>query len=191
MNAKRTRPLRMIVEKTLPPIVSVVGYSGAGKTTFLEKLILALTRRGYNVGTIKHDVHGFEMDKPGKDSWRHKKAGAATTIISSPNQIGVVMDVDHDHGPAELMPFLSRMDIVLTEGYKRGDTPKLEIFRPEAYKEPICRDDENLLALISDEPLDFGVPRYSIDDIEGVVDFVTKHFNLAPGLSGVQQKAAL
>ena len=82
-----------------PPIVSIVGNSGSGKTTFLEKLIPEMIRRGFKVGTIKHDVHGFEMDKPGKDSWRHKRAGAHTTMISSPYQIGMVMDVDEDHNP--------------------------------------------------------------------------------------------
>ncbi|HUU81381.1 MAG TPA: molybdopterin-guanine dinucleotide biosynthesis protein B, partial [Acidobacteriota bacterium] len=84
------------------PIVLFVGSSGSGKTTLLEKLIPELTRRGLRVGTIKHDVHGFEMDQPGKDSWRHKHAGALASIISSPHQIGEVMDVDHDHSLDEL-----------------------------------------------------------------------------------------
>ena len=87
---------------TEPPIVSIVGPSGVGKTTLLERLIPELTGRGYRVGTIKHDVHGFEIDQPGKDSWRHKHAGAQVTVISSPNQIGMVMDVDHDHHLEEL-----------------------------------------------------------------------------------------
>ncbi|MBW2556910.1 MAG: molybdopterin-guanine dinucleotide biosynthesis protein B, partial [Deltaproteobacteria bacterium] len=79
-----------------PPVVSVVGNSGAGKTTFLEKMIPEMVGRGLKVGTIKHDVHGrFEMDKPGKDSWRHKHAGASTTVISSPYRIGIVMDVKY------------------------------------------------------------------------------------------------
>jgi len=191
MKNKQKQPLRVITERKSPPLVAVVGYSGAGKTTYLEKLILTLTRKGLNVGTIKHDVHGFEMDKPGKDTWRHKKAGARTTLISSPFQIGMVRDVDHDHTLDELAPLLSEMDIILAEGFKRSSVPKLEIFRPEAYKGPICRQDPTLLALISDAPLDWGVPRYALDDVEGLADFLIGRFKLAPAVSRNQQGAAL
>ncbi|UCF95758.1 MAG: molybdopterin-guanine dinucleotide biosynthesis protein B, partial [Desulfobacterales bacterium] len=86
------QPLNLTRRKAVPPIVSTVGYSGSGKTTLLEKLIAELKQRGFRVGTIKHDVHGFEMDRPGKDSWRHKQAGASVTVISSPYQIGMVKD---------------------------------------------------------------------------------------------------
>lgn len=87
----------------LPPIVSLVGKSGAGKTTFMEKLIPALVRRGYAVGTIKHHSHcGFDIDVEGKDSWRHKKAGARQVIVSCPDRLALVRDADHDAGLAEL-----------------------------------------------------------------------------------------
>jgi molybdopterin-guanine dinucleotide biosynthesis protein B len=169
----------MSLEKIGPPIISVVGFSGAGKTTLLEKLIPELTKRGYEVGTIKHDVHGFEMDRPGKDSWRHKQAGAAATIISSPYQIGMVMDVEHDHTLDELAPLISSVHVILTEGYKREDKPKLEVFRPEVCGEPLCKNDGHLVALISDEPVDLEVPRFSMDDIRGLADFLISHFNLS------------
>ena len=161
-----------------PPLVSIVGNSGAGKTTLLEKLIAAVTQRGFRVGTIKHDVHGFEMDKPGKDSWRHKQAGAVTTLISSPKQIGMVMDVERDYKPDELIVFLSNVDIILAEGYKRASHPKIELFRPEVYPEPLCGDDENLIALISNATVDLGVPRFSLEDIDGLTGFLITHFNL-------------
>ncbi len=167
-------------ESTSPvPMVSIVGNSGAGKTTLLEKLIPELTSRGFRVGTIKHDVHGFQMDKPGKDSWRHKQAGASTTIISSPKQIGMVMDVDYDHSPSELVPYLSNMDIILFEGYKRAEHPKVEIFRPEVYPEPVCREDPNLIALVSDAAIDLGVPSFALADTEGLADFLSAHFKLS------------
>ena len=167
-----------VKEVTDPALISVVGFSGAGKTTLLEKLIHELASRGYNVGSIKHDVHGFEMDKPGKDSWRHKHAGAAVTIISSPHQIGMVMDVDHDYHPDELKRFFSNMDIVLTEGYKQGDKPKLEIFRHELRDEPLCKNDDHLIALISDTRFDLGVPHFSLNDVKGLADFLINRFNL-------------
>ena len=164
--------------KTPPPIVLIVGHSGSGKTTFLEKLIPEFKRRDLKIGTIKHDVHGFEMDKPGKDSWRHKQAGAYTTVISSPYQIGMVRDVNHDHNPDELLSLFSDVDIILAEGYKRANKPKLEIFRPEVSKEPLCQDDEHLLALISDAAVDLGVPKFSTKDVAGVAELLISHFNL-------------
>jgi molybdopterin-guanine dinucleotide biosynthesis protein B len=165
-------------KKTIPPMVAVIGHSGSGKTTFLEKLIPELTRRGLKVGSIKHDVHGFEMDKPGKDSWRHKHAGALTTVISSPYQIGMVMDVEYDHRPDELLSLFSGMDIILTEGYKRSNIPKLEIFRAETTPEPLCKNDEKLMALITDAHIDLNVPVFSTRAVEKVADFLIDQFNL-------------
>lgn len=156
------------------PVILLVGRSGAGKTTFLEKLIPEFRRRGLKVGTIKHDVHGFEMDKPGKDSWRHKKAGSVATIISSSEKVGMVMDVDHDFTIDELLYYFDGLDIILTEGYKRENRPKVEIFRPEVHDTPLCAGDDNLLALVSDQDLDLGVPRFGLDDPGGLADFLIK-----------------
>ncbi len=163
------------------PVVCVVGLSGAGKTTFIERLIPVLTARGLRVGTLKHDVHGFEMDRPGKDSWRHKQAGAAVTVISSPNKIGMVKDTDRDQSIGALLPLFEGVDLVLTEGYKREERPKLEVFRRTVHAEPLCTSDENLIGLISDEDLDLGVPRFSLDDLTGVADLLERHFDLAAG----------
>ncbi len=167
-------------ETKQPPIISVVGYSGAGKTTLMEKLIGELTRRGYRVGSIKHDVHGFEMDKPGKDSWRHKQAGAVTTLISSPHLIGMVMDVDHDYSPDELRVFLNHVNVILTEGYKKQNRPKVEIFRSQIHDEPLCRIDDNIVAIMSDIPVDLKTRRFTLDDVEGLVDFLVERFALTP-----------
>ena len=170
--------MKISKKKASTPFVSVVGNSGSGKTTFLEKLIPELIGRGLKVGTIKHDVHGFEMDKPGKDSWRHKHAGASATVISSPYQIGMVMDVMYDHKPDELLPIFNGMDIVLTEGYKRGEHPKMEIFRTQITNEPLCKSDTSLLALITDSDIDLDVPTFSLEAVKQVADFLIKHFNL-------------
>lgn len=158
--------------RRLIPIFPVVGRSGAGKTTLMEKLIPELKQRGLRIGTVKHDVHGFEMDKPGKDTWRHKEAGAVTTLISSPYQIGMVTDVDHDHDLDELAPLLMDVDLILAEGYKRSKKPKIEVFRPEVHQEPLCRADDNLIALVSDVALDLGVPRFSLNDTSGLAEFL-------------------
>ena len=177
-NAKKDRSLKILSGQPTPPSVSVVGYSGSGKTTFIVRLVPELTRRGIRVGTIKHDVHGFQMDKPGKDSWRHKQAGAVMTVISSPVQIGMVRDVDHDHSLDELLPLFSGMDLIVTEGYKRGNKPKLEIFRSDMQAESLCTSNDNLLALITDADVDVCVPRFSTDDARRVAEFLIQRFNL-------------
>ncbi len=164
----------------IPAIISIVGPSGSGKTTLLEKLIPELIRRGLKVGTIKHDVHGFDMDRPGKDSWRHKRAGAEVSIISSPNQVGMVMDVDHDNRPIELAPLFTNVDIVLTEGYKTAKNDKIEVYRPKIHPELLCRDDDHLVAVVSDVPVDIKVPRFPLQQVEKLADFLVAHFNLSP-----------
>ena len=160
------------------PVVCIVGKSGSGKTTLMEKLIPELNRMGLGVGTVKHDVHGFEMDRPGKDSWKHKQAGAKTSIISSPKQIGMVMDVDHDSSVDELVRFFPGVDIVLAEGYKKGEKPKVEIFRREAHAQPLSLNDNTLIALVTDTDADLGVPRFATNDIRGLAVFLAERFEL-------------
>jgi len=167
-----------------PPIISIVGASGSGKTTLLEKLIPELGGRGFRVGTIKHDVHNFQMDRPGKDSWRHRQAGARATILSSPYQIGMVMDVDYDHPVVELAQLFTDVDLILTEGYKRGENPKVEVFRPEICDEPLCKGDKMLVALISDEPLEMGVPRFSPSQPKELADFLVAALGISPPVAG-------
>jgi molybdopterin-guanine dinucleotide biosynthesis protein B len=181
----------MSTGKTAPPVISVVGSSGVGKTTLIEKLIPELMRRGVRVGTVKHHKHEFEMDRPGKDSWRHRRAGARVSIISSPAQIGITMDADHDHSPGELLPFLAGVDIVLAEGYKRGDTPKIEVFRPDVHREPLCKNDTRLVALVCDVDVSVGVPRFSPEDIRGLADFLVSSFNLINAVPDKTRKAAV
>jgi molybdopterin-guanine dinucleotide biosynthesis protein B len=160
------------------PCVCIVGFSDSGKTCVTVELITLLRMKGLNVGTIKHDVHGFEMDHPGKDSWRHKQAGALTTVISSPYQVGMVMDVGYDHQPHELLPLFSGMDIVLIEGFKRANLPKIEVYRPANKKMPACKDDPLLFAVVSDTPLQWGVPVYTFEAIKDLADQLITKFAL-------------
>lgn len=178
LKGKKVLPICSVRDESLPPLVCIVGYSGSGKTTLTVNLIACLKRRGYQVGTIKHDVHGFQIDHPGKDSFRHKAAGASTTIITSPKQIAMVADVDHDHSPQDLLPMLSHLDIVLVEGFKRAQLPKIEVYRPETGKGAACRDDPHLLAVVCDSTVDWGVRCFASTDSEGLVDFIVQHFRL-------------
>ncbi|MEW6526238.1 MAG: molybdopterin-guanine dinucleotide biosynthesis protein B [Spirochaetota bacterium] len=158
-------------------VISIVGRSGTGKTTLLEKLVNELVKRGWRVGTIKHDVHGFTIDHEGKDSWRHKKAGAAITVISSPFSVAVMKDTDHDAEIDELVTkYFEDVDIVLTEGYKRSKKPKIEVFRKEAYNDLLCTDDDNLIAVATDTQLDVNVPQFNINDAREIVDFIEKQY---------------
>jgi len=164
-----------------PPLLSIVGKSGSGKTTLIEGLIPELREKALKVGTIKHHLHDFDMDHPGKDSWRHKQAGAGIAIISSPHRIGMVMDVDHDYGFDEMLPFFSNADIVISEGYKGRDRPKVEIFRPEVHDSPLCIGDENLIAMMTDTDMDPGVPCFALGDTKGLTSLLVRHFGIKKG----------
>jgi molybdopterin-guanine dinucleotide biosynthesis adapter protein len=160
------------------PIVSLVGKSDSGKTTLLEKLVRELKSRGYRIATIKHDAHSFEIDREGKDSWRHKKAGAAMTLISSPEKLGLVADADHDHSLAELRErWIRDVDIIISEGYKREDHPKIEVFRKERSSELLCSADDNLLAVAGSPPVvPNGVPVFDLNDPKPLCDFLEERF---------------
>ncbi|HNV56569.1 MAG TPA: molybdopterin-guanine dinucleotide biosynthesis protein B [Smithellaceae bacterium] len=159
------------------PIVSIVGKSNSGKTTLLEKIIADLVHRGYRVATIKHNRHGFNIDHEGKDSYRHKKAGAHTTVVSSPHQLALVQDVDHDHSFEEIREkFISGADIILTEGFKVNDYPKIEVFRSELKRELISKKEDGLVAVATNVSLDIDVPCLDLNDPKTVADFIEFHF---------------
>ncbi|MGQ9630236.1 MAG: molybdopterin-guanine dinucleotide biosynthesis protein B [bacterium] len=154
------------------PIVSVVGKSDSGKTTFIEKLIPILKGRGYKIATVKHDTHGFELDREGKDTWRHARAGADSVLISGPQKMALIKRVDGEMGLDEIVAEYARdADLVITEGYKRGDKPKIEVSRREVSTDLLC-DERELLAIVADHPLDLKVPQFAPDDAEGVADLI-------------------
>jgi molybdopterin-guanine dinucleotide biosynthesis protein B len=159
------------------PIVSIVGKSDSGKTTLIEKIVPELIRRGYRVTTVKHDLHGFEIDKEGKDSWRHKQAGAQGVIVSSPRKVALIRDVDRDMSLGELRDaFSGDADLILSEGFKKDLQPKIEVFRKEAHRELLCTPDDNLVAIASNRPFDIGIPCFDIDDVKGIVDLIESKF---------------
>lgn len=159
------------------PIVSIVGKSNSGKTTLIEKLIPELTRRGWRVGTIKHNMHGFEIDHAGKDSWRHKHAGARVTVIASPHQVAVVEDADRDYGIGELRDrYIRNVDVILVEGYKGNPYPKIEVFRPSLKRERLCTVEDNLIAVASDTIIESDVTCLDLSDIAGIADLIEDLF---------------
>jgi molybdopterin-guanine dinucleotide biosynthesis protein B len=161
------------------PILSIVGRSGSGKTVLLEKLIPELIRRGYRVATVKHDVHGFDIDREGKDTWRHRKAGSVCTVISSSQQLALVRDMDHDASLDEIRDrFISDVDIIITEGYKQERTPKVEVFRAGEHSGPMFAKHADLVALVTDVQHDSTAPCLGLDDIAKLADIIEKKFLL-------------
>ena len=159
------------------PIVTIVGKSDSGKTTLVEKIVPELIRRGYRVTTVKHDLHGFEIDRQGKDSWRHKQAGAQGVIISSPQKVALIRDVDKDMSLEELRDaFGGNADLILAEGFKKDVQPKIEVFRKEEHQELLCTEEDNLVAIASNRPFDIGIPCLDIDDVKGIVDLIESKF---------------
>ncbi len=159
------------------PIISIVGKSDSGKTTLIEKIVPELIRRGYRIITVKHDRHGFEIDREGKDSWRHKQAGAQGVIISSPRKVALIRDVDRDMSLEELRDaFGGDVDLILSEGFKKDIQPKIEVFRKEEHAELLCTPEDNLIGIASNRPFDIGVPCLDIDDAKGIVDLIESTF---------------
>jgi molybdopterin-guanine dinucleotide biosynthesis protein B len=146
----------------------MVGKSGVGKTTALEKVIRELKRRGHKVGTVKHDTHGFDVDKPGKDSWRHAQAGSDAVVISGPQKMALIRQLDGEMPLDEIVRLMGDVDLVITEGYKRGDKPKIEVTRRERGTELLCQADE-LIGIMTDYPVDMSVPQFALDDAGGLV----------------------
>ena len=159
------------------PIISIVGKSNSGKTTLVEKLIPELVKRGYRVATIKHNKHGFDIDHEGKDSWRHKKAGASTTVIACPTRVALIEDIDRDYSLDEIRDkYIKDADVILAEGYKGNPFPKIEVYRAELKRELLCGKEDNLLALASDTKLDIDVSCFDINDIKSIADLIENKF---------------
>ena len=162
----------------MPPVIAIVGKPDCGKTTLLEKLIPELRARGYKIGTIKHHVHEFAMDREGKDTWRHKRAGARVVALSSPTGLGLIRDNEGDPAVAELIGrYFYDVDLVLAEGYKRTSLPKIEVHRAAAHATPLADRDGTWQALVGDRPTDGGeLPCFDPTDIAGLADFIVARF---------------
>lgn len=158
------------------PILCFVGRSNSGKTTLIERLIPELVRAGYRVATIKHAGHGFDLDTEGKDSWRHKRAGASTVVVVSKGSLACFSDVADQVQVEEIRDrYVDKdADLIIAEGWKSEGHPKIVVVRDQLGEVPIAPD--GLLAVVSNNKLDLAVPCLHSDDIPAVADLVMRHF---------------
>ncbi|MGH7256165.1 MAG: molybdopterin-guanine dinucleotide biosynthesis protein B [Nitrospirales bacterium] len=158
------------------PILCFVGRSNSGKTTLIERVIPELVQAGYRVATVKHAGHGFDLDTEGKDSWRHKRAGASTVIVVSKGSLALFADVSDEMKVDELgEKFLDpSLDLVIAEGWKSDGYPKILIVRDQLGEVPVSAG--GLLAVVSNKPVDAPVPTFDLDDIKGLGELIIRHF---------------
>ena len=156
-------------------IINVVGsQSNVGKTTVIEGLIKELKSRGLSIGTIKHDIHGFDMDQKGKDTYRHSEAGSETVIISSKNKMAVIKKIREEISLEELIDLAKDKDIIIVEGYKNSDLRKIEVYRSELCNEIITKE-EKLIVVASDVEINYyGRKSINNKDFKSLADLILK-----------------
>jgi molybdopterin-guanine dinucleotide biosynthesis protein B len=158
-------------------IFGFAGYSGSGKTTLIEKLIPLFTKRGLRVSLIKHAHHTFDVDQPGKDSYRHRHAGCTEVLVTSSRRWVMMHELRGAPEPDlnELIARISPCDLLLVEGFKREAIPKLEVYRASVGEPLIHPHDENVVAIASDARLDTRLPQFDINDAPAIADFAVLH----------------
>ena len=161
-------------------VLGIAGYSGSGKTTLLEKVIPLLRAHGLRISVLKHAHHTFDIDRPGKDSFRHREAGAQEVLIVSGHRWALMHELREEAEPGldELIGRLSPCDLLLVEGYKFSDIPKLEIHRPATGHPLLHPNDANIIAVVTDSTASFPVPRLDIDAPQQVADHILEYFSL-------------
>ena len=162
-------------------IYGVIGWKNAGKTTLVERLVAEISGRGFSVSTVKHTHHKVDVDQQGKDSYRHRQAGARQVILSSASRWAVMTELRGVPEAAlkELLGHLSPVDLVIVEGYKRDDHPKVEAWRAETGQPLIARDDPTIRAIASnDAPQGASQPVIGLDDIPAIADFILSDLGL-------------
>lgn len=155
-------------------VIGLAGWSGAGKTTLVAKLLPALIAQGLRVSTIKHAHHAFDLDKPGKDSWVHRQSGASEVLIASGRRWALMRELrgDAEPGLPELLDKLSHADLVLVEGFKSEPYPKIEIHRAANGKPVLFPDDRTIVGIATDAPVSTSLPVMHLDDIAGITVMV-------------------
>jgi molybdopterin-guanine dinucleotide biosynthesis protein MobB len=159
----------------MPPIVSIVGRSKSGKTTLIEKLIVELKSRGYHVATAKHTHRDITLPESDKDSDRHLKAGSEASLIIDPHGLMMIKPLQKELTLAQIAQIIGEdYDLILTEGYKQDDAPKIEVHRQE--NAPPILDLKKTFAVATDEPLDTKIRQFALDDVQGIADLIETGF---------------
>lgn len=162
---------------TKPPILIVVGYSNSGKTRSVVALVSALTRRGYRVATAKHCHDGFDLDVEGKDSWKHKQAGAVATVMSGGGRVALIEDTPGGASLAEIVQrYMRHVDLVIAEGFSWEPYPKVLVVGGGKLAEAKNSTDETVFALVADLRLDSALPQFSFDDMEALASLIEEKF---------------
>ena len=161
-------------------IYGVTGWKNAGKTGLMERLVNEITGRGFSVSTVKHAHHAFDVDQPGRDSHRHRVAGATEVLLASRNRFALMHELRDEDEPAlaTLLDKLAPVDLVLIEGYKRDRHPKVEAFRADAGHDLIAPGDTSIRAVASDTPLDLDRPVFDLNDTVAIADFILSEVGL-------------
>ncbi|WP_419740454.1 molybdopterin-guanine dinucleotide biosynthesis protein B [Ruegeria sp.] len=161
-------------------IYGVTGWKNAGKTGLMERLVAEITGRGYTVSTVKHAHHSFDVDQPGRDSHRHRMAGASEVLLASGQRVALMQELRGAEEPtlACLLARLSPVDLVLIEGYKRERHHKVEAFRAEPGNDLIAPSDDTIRAVASDTPLDLDRPVFDLNDTATIADFILSEVGL-------------
>ena len=172
-------------------VFGLAGWSGSGKTTLVTRLLPALLRRGVSVSTLKHAHHDFDVDQAGKDSWRHRQAGAQEVMVASDRRWALMHELRGAPEPAmdEILRHMSPVDLVLVEGYKRGDHPKLEVYRASLGKSLLAPDDDSIIAVASDAPVpNTRLPFFELGDIDAIAAFIIAHCRIEVVEDGAAQR---
>ncbi len=153
----------------------IAASSGSGKTTLIEKIVPLLKAKGLRVAVVKHASKGFDLDHPGKDSWRFREAGAEAVVLVGPGSLALLRTSEKEPSGGELEELVRGADVLIREGFKKSGMNRIEVFRSGVSgNAPLCVTDRSIIALVSDTPLDTTIPRFDINDARGVAEFIAK-----------------
>ncbi len=161
-------------------ILGFAGWSGSGKTTLIERLIPRFAQQGLRVSLIKHAHHDFDVDKPGKDSWRHRKAGCSEVLLVSDQRWALMHELrgEAEPGLEQCIERISPCDLLLVEGFKHHPLPKIETWREPVGKPLLHPQDPHILAIASDVPIETALPRFALEDDAGITAFIIRALEL-------------